>query len=422
MRGHISTMKVIKAYKFLDCSLIKVCGEKAYRFFGVCVSLDALLYEMNLHSQENSVNEYYIYVKNKDIPKLKEASIKTGINFEIIKEYGLIAYIRKYFSRKMFFISISIGILLLYALTLFVWQIQISGCVNRNEAEILEVVNDAGAYYGILKGKCDCEAIEEAIRNEFDDVLWVSASIKGTGLFVQIKENTYLNDKMAISEETADLTADSNGTVVSIVTRTGVPQVGIGSEVKTGDILISGVEEFHNDAAEVYKTEHVFADGDVIVESSNSYTWKYRRNIKVRSFVKNKKGISIKFFDRQIINIQPKIKDNKYEVMEKNKVVVVGEDFYLPVSVKNSDYKIYETKEVMLSDESMRIYAGIMYKMFCIREESKGVDIIEKNATIEFNDSYCIVSANMKTRRKCGIHTAITVEPIEEKAEEEVVD
>lgn len=411
-------MKKIGAHRFLDSSLIRVCDENAYRFFSVCVSMDADLYDFNLHVQENFEHEYIFYIKNSDLYKLKEASIKTGINFEVIKESGLFVVLKRNFKRKIFFISIFLAVISLYLMTLFIWQIKITGCVNRNEAEIMELINLNGFHYGLLKNKCDCEAIEEIIRNNFDDVLWVSAAIDGTGLFIQIKENTYLNDKLALNDETADLSSDVDGKIISIVTREGVPIVSIGDEVKKGDILISGVKEFVNDAGEIYKTEHVYADGDVIAEQVKSYEWKYSRNIKVRNYDSNKYGFRIDVLDKKVFEFEPDINENLIEVKSKDKILVIGNDFYLPVNVKTNRYRLYTLEKRTLSDEALTLLANIHYKMFCVREQLKGVDIIEKNATISFDKNYCTVKAAFVTHEKVGVHTAITVQPINEEIEE----
>lgn len=415
-------MKGIKAYRFLDCSLIKVSDDNAYRFFSVCVSMDAMLFDFDLQVQEELKKEYFVYVKNSDMEILKEASIKTGVNFEIIKEMGIISVLRKNFKRKIFFISIAIATITLYLLTLFIWQIQISGCEVRTEAEIMEVLNQTGVYYGISRDKCDCDAIEEAIRNEFEDVLWVSAAINGTGLFIQIKENTYLNDKMAISDDVANLVSDVDGTIVSIVTREGVALVSEGDEVKEGDILISGIKEFYNDAKEVYKTEHIFADGDIVAECVKSYEWKTNRNIKVRNYENKRYGFKIEVFNKKLFAYEPDYEDLLYDKNVNNSVLVLGNDLYLPISFKSTKYKIYTLEDRMLSDNSLALLAKIKYLMFCVKEKSKGVDIIEKNATIKFSKNFCTVNAFMVTHEKIGVHTAITVQPIEEKNTEELTD
>ena len=414
-------MKKLKYYGFLDSSVIKVQGDNFFRFLNVCVSLGVDFYEMKLHMQEDR-EEIYLCIKNRDFDKVKEASVKTGNSFEVIKEFGLLVYVRRFFSRKTFYISIIVAIIFLYSLTMFIWQVKISGCVNRNEAEILNFIKNSGVGYGVLKKNIDCDAIENAIRNEYSDVLWVSVSVKGTGLFIQIKENTYLNDKLALNEGCTDLVADGEGIVVSMVTRTGVSKVKVGDTVKEGDVLISGVKEYLNDAKEVYKTEHVYADGDVIIEYKQVYTFTYSNKIKIREYVNNKKGYNIRLFDRSILNYQPDMNDKNYEKYSENNVVVVGEAFYLPLSISKTFYKEYQSDVRVLSDKNLEQYTKVKYKIFCHNLELKGVDIIEKNATIKFNDSGCIVTAEMTLHRSCGKNVPISVEPIDEVIQEEAIE
>lgn len=102
-----------------------------------------------------------------------------------------------------------------------------------------------------------------------------------------------------------------------------------------------------------------------------------------------------------------------------NNVLVIGNDLYMPISVKKTKYYICESDKIRLSDKALRVYAEIMYKMFCIKEASKGVDIIEKNATISFDDSSCVVEAAMTYHKSCGIHTAITEASVTDSDEED---
>lgn len=412
-------MKVIKSYKFFDCSLIKISGDNSYRFFSVCSSMDSLFYDIDLHQLDDSNDEYTFYVKNKDISKLKEASLKTGVNFEVIKETGIFSVLKKNFKRKIVFLSILSASVILYVLTMFIWQIQIDGCVNRTESEILTVLNNSGIRYGILRGKCDCDAIEASIRNNFEDILWVSAAIKGTGLFVQIKENTYLNDKLALNENSADLVSDIDGQIINIVTREGTAKVTAGEEVKKGDILISGVKEFYNDAKELYKTEHIYADGDVIAESVEAYQWHYSKNINVKKYLKNKYGFGVSVFNNKELLIEPDLNEELYDKEENTRVLVVGNDFYLPVSIKYNKYRLYTIEERTLSDNELSVYAKIRYILFCKSMLSKDVDIIEKNATIKFNENNCVVNASMIIQSKIGVHEEIRQLPVEEQISKE---
>ena len=111
----------------------------------------------------------------------------------------------------------------------------------------------------MLKSRVDCPGIVKNIREEYNDIVWVSASVDGSRLKIQIKENedTLLgsadnvenreteteNDDKAkgiVSDELhpTDLIASADGVITSIVTRSGIPQVHAGDQVKKGDILV----------------------------------------------------------------------------------------------------------------------------------------------------------------------------------------
>lgn len=106
---------------------------------------------------------------------------------------------------------------------------------------------------GIRRGNIDCDRIVKDIRKGFDDIIWVSASIEGTRLIIQIKENedakidNKTDNKTDIKEDIypnsdagTDLVSDCTGTIVRIITRKGIPMVREGTSVNPGDILVSG--------------------------------------------------------------------------------------------------------------------------------------------------------------------------------------
>ena len=89
------------------------------------------------------------------------------------------------------------------------------------------------------KKKVDCPGISKAIRKEYNDIVWVSASIDGSRLKIQIKENedTFQEEVQGteeVSEKPTDLIAEEDGVITGIITRSGVPQVHIGDSVKKG--------------------------------------------------------------------------------------------------------------------------------------------------------------------------------------------
>ena len=67
--------------------------------------------------------------------------------------------------------------------------------------------------------------------------MWVSASIDGSRLKIQIKENEDTFQEVQKEEKPCDLIAEQDGVITKMVTRSGVPMVHVGDQVKKGDIL-----------------------------------------------------------------------------------------------------------------------------------------------------------------------------------------
>ena len=114
---------------------------------------------------------------------------------------------------------------------------------------------------------------------DFDDIIWVSASIEGTRLIIQIKENedAKIDNKTDIKEDIypnsdagTDLVSDCTGTIVRIITRKGIPMVREGTSVNPGDILVSGQIPILNDAKEITGYESCHSDADILHPDSDS--------------------------------------------------------------------------------------------------------------------------------------------------------
>ena len=150
-------------------------------------------------------------------------------------------FLHKYRKRKVFFIGAVGCMLSIYLFSMIVWNIHIEGNYSQTDEVILEFLETKKVYHGMPKAKINCERIAKDIRKQFDDIIWVSVSIQGSRLMIQVKENTdTVPQKVNKEEKVTDLVASENGEVVEIIARSGVPLVSVGDKVK---IVI---ENFHN--------------------------------------------------------------------------------------------------------------------------------------------------------------------------------
>ena len=57
-----------------------------------------------------------------------------------------------------------------------------------------DFLSESGIEPGMKKNKVDIEALEKAIRNEYNIITWTSARIEGTRLIIQVRENDLIGN------------------------------------------------------------------------------------------------------------------------------------------------------------------------------------------------------------------------------------
>lgn len=79
--------------------------------------------------------------------------------------------------------------LILFVMSQFIWNISVEGNRRFTDDMLIRYLNTLDVSYGMRKAGIDCGRLEESIRSEYPEIIWVSASVSGTRLFIKIKEN-----------------------------------------------------------------------------------------------------------------------------------------------------------------------------------------------------------------------------------------
>ena len=229
--------------------LIRVEGYSPERFLNACSHRGIELWGLR-----SAGGAYEMYMTLKDFRKIKALSKKTGTKVRVRRRYGLPFFLHRYRRRKLFFAGAFLAVCLVYILTLFIWEIDIRGNLRRTDEALLSFLRSRDVYCGMTAGSVDCDQIADDLRGAYADLVWVSASVHGTRLVIQVKENEHLSAQTggkAQETEGTDLAATQDCTILSIVTRQGTPLVHEGDQVKKGDLLVNGRLDLKNDAGEV---------------------------------------------------------------------------------------------------------------------------------------------------------------------------
>lgn len=407
---------VINIIKFLKGYVkIRLSGYSPERFLNLCSHHHILIWNL-----ENHGNEYEMCVSIQGFRQLKSIVKKTKTRLVILERHGLPFFLHKYRKRKGYFLGIGICVAIIYILSLFIWEIELAGNYSRTTDVILDFLKEEDVYHGIRKSKVDCEKIEAMIREEYDDIIWTSAEIRGTRLIINVKENTDLSLVAGNGDEVlnpSDLAADKPGIVTKIITRAGTPLVKEGDVVNKGDILISGRVDILNDYGDVQDYQYYAADGDVYLKTYYDYQNEFSLAYEDKQYTGNtKKMYYMKAFDEKLDLMIGKINYKSYDILMEDYPLKLGKNFYLPFSLGIGSIKEYFTTNKLYTEEEANELVKKHFTEFCEELIKKGVQIIGNDVKILIEEKSCKAEGRLQVIEKLGIRvpTEIITIPQEE--------
>lgn len=364
-----------------------------------------------------SVNgSYECNMTLKDFRIIRPLVKKSKTRLRITKKEGLPFFLYRNRKRKVTYISVILFFLFLHTMSLFIWDIEFEGNQKYTDGVLMDFLYSYGYKHGMKISNITCEDIEKQIRNEYNDINWVSAMIDGTKLIVKVKENTgILHLEENTESGSGDLVADKEGVVREIVTRQGTPVVHVGDQVAKGDILVSGVVDIIDDSSTVVNRHYVRADADVTLELSYYYKDTIKKAYKKRVYEEEKKQYFIQGFGYRFVFLPMNLKDVKAEVYTDTKQVHIFSNFYLPFYYGDSIIKYYSEVDSVYTDEQLKGIAEGRLSYYLKNLEKMGVEIIENNVKILVNNNNCVAEGNIVVQEKTGVNQEV---PQEDKIEE----
>ncbi len=251
---------------FLGILYVKATGREAERFVNLCRNHGIILWGISFRSEKE---ELYFYILLKDFYKLRRIVKKSKVFPVVIGRRGFpffLQYIKKHLN---FAAGVTCCFFLWILLSTRIWSIEVSGESYHTKESLIKYLNSISVYGGMAKKDLSCKRLRETIRKKYPDIGWISVEESGSKIHIRIKEVQLKQKKK--KEEKGHLIAETDGKVVSIVTRAGTAKVKAGKKVKKGKILISGVVKILGDGGETVETDYVHADGTVVLKVQRTY-------------------------------------------------------------------------------------------------------------------------------------------------------
>ena len=390
-----------------------VTGEETLRFVNLCRNNGIEL--RHLVRRENAIQ---MEIDAENFKKLRPLVRKTHVKIHILNRHGPAFFFYRHKRRWWFLLGMTVFAGMIYILSLFVWQIDIDGNRKYTDALILQALAQMDVKTGCRKSEIDLPEIEEELRIMYNEITWVSASITGTKLQIELREgdlkisgssgggktgnvkrveNRENNSKTQNGESETDLpanlVADEDAIITNLVVRRGTVAVRYGDEVKKGDVLIEGKVYIYNEDETLKKVDYLTAEGDVFGKYQELYEKHYQRKHEVRSYTgKNYRELGVAIVGKSFClpvweNILKKqLEENTLsEVWSWKKQFRLTPTFYLPFALEYTEYVPYENVVEEYTDEVIKKMAVEELQKYLNELEKKGVQIISNSVTISLD-------------------------------------
>lgn len=383
--------------------IIRIGGTAPERFINLCSNK-----RISIWNLKQIDNQYQFYIIAKRYKQLKPIARKTGIVPKIIHKSGLPFLRLRYKKRIGFFVGAVICCVLVYILSLYIWDIHVQGGSKYTPEAMLKFLEDNRVYTGIRKKEVNCQEIEETMRLAYHDIGWVSAEIKGTRLIIKITE-TNMPAPAQLTLEPSHIVATKDAIIKKIITRSGTPLVKEGDVVSKGDILVSGILTIKGDFDEVLRLQPIIADADIVSRSFYDYYDAFQMTYPSKKFTGNeKKGYYAAFFGRKLFLHNPSISYDRYDIIVNEKTFHITESFYLPIRFGTILSREYEEQRLTYTREEAEAIATAKLKRYFKRLSENKVIITENNVKITIENGYCIAKGRVLVEEPAWEYRAIS--------------
>jgi similar to stage IV sporulation protein len=363
-------------------------GDYPEHFMNLCENHDILIWGVSCKQGQCSG-----YMKLKDYRQVRPLAKKSKTIPLIKRRYGFPFLVKRIRKRSVYFIGILLFCILLYTLSLFIWDISIEGGYMHTPEELLSYLNSTGVYSGCTIKDIDCPEIEENIRRDFSDIGWVSAQIKGTRLIVSIVETkvpVLVSDKKNTKLPYAHIIAANDGIVESIITRSGTPMVSVGDVVARGDILISGIIPVIGDDGLPIENKTVVADGDIRIKTFINYKDKFSMKYEYKEYTgASKKGYQLDVLDKKIFYVSPRNSYEHYDIINDVSTLKLVRNFFLPIKMTEKTLYEYNLHQSTYTQEQAYEKANKELLRYMETLKKNGVTIIDNQVKTTIENGIC---------------------------------
>ena len=337
-------MPVIKIFHFLKgYVIIFVEGLFVERFINICIKRGVYLWDL----KKLSKTTMRCKVSISGFKSLRGIAAKSGVKVHISARRGLPFKLAGYKKRYALVFGAVLCAALFWALTSFLWIVDINGNESITKAEVLDALGEAGIKKGVYMKNINTDKAVNSLRIKLDRLAWVGIEKSGSKLIVSVKERT-LGPPVVDKDTPVNLVATKDGIIRKLIVASGNTVVKLGDTVSKGDLLVSGLF-----STETGESRYVHSKGRVFARTF----YEKRENLSLfkeeKTYTGNeisKKSIKIWNFPINLYFSSSISYDKCDKIEKKHNLKIAG--FEIPVVYVNDIYKEYTVSKAKLDKQS----------------------------------------------------------------------
>lgn len=332
--------------------------------------------------------ELVFFISHKEYKLLSDIIDKNSCKVYDVYVKGLPFVLKRYRKRYGMIAGFAVFLAVLNVSSLFIWDIKVVSKTDLSHEQIISNLNELGCGVGTYIPAVDFDELCYKYVQTYEDCGWISVNVKGTTAEVELRPRVKAPEK---DESPCNLVAAYDGMIEEFAIFKGKSHISVGSVVKKGDLLVSGIVEDKNGSLRIVrssgvvyaKTNHTF---EVVVP------YEHKEKVYKDNSVKKR---SILFFGREFKLFLKKFEPNeKYEANTDISGLVLFGVIKLPMSLKTEIYREITYASATYSEEEAAEIADEQMDTM-ISEKLGNADILSITTSEEKTENEYILKCNI---------------------------
>jgi len=318
---------------------------------------------------------------------------------ELIRHAGLPSLAHRVRRRFALYLMPPLCLLAVFVLSMFIWEIEITGSETVSDAQLLSVLEENGVGIGTFGLTIDRELLRDKVIAALPKISWMTVNVNGCKAEVIVRERVD-RPKIIDLKAPTDIIAAKTGLICEMSVFEGSKQAEKGDTVLKGELLITGTmpslsgktRRVHSQGVVKARTWYEFSEKIPLEYISKRYTGetKEKKSLIIGNYRLNlyfNGGISLDACDK---------------IIYKERLSLPGGTL-LPIEVVTAEYREYIAEPVRMNEDDAELILknGLMKKL---REETLGEPLF-----LEFQSTLDDTFLTVTLRAECMEDIALAV-------------